>query len=240
MKKFVFENYNALSVYAAQYIVNEINSKPDYVLGLPTGGTPVGMYDEIEHMYKKGMVDFSDVKTFNLDEYLGLNKKHEQSYYYFMNKNLYSRVNVKPENTHIPNGMADDFAVEALNYDKQIKEAGGIDLMVLGLGPNGHIGFNEPDSELIAPTHVVSLTQETIKANARFFSSENDVPQKAITMGVGSILKSKKILILVSGESKKEAAAQMMSNKITTQNPSTLLQLHPDVTVLIDKAADSE
>ncbi len=238
MKKVVFDTYEELSKYAADMVASELNSKSHYILGLPTGGTPVGMYAEIVKLYNKGIIDFSDVTTFNLDEYMGLERDHDQSYYYFMNKNLYSKVNLKPENINIPNGCAEDFEKEAAAYDEKILEKGGIDLMILGIGPNGHIGFNEPDAELESATHTVTLTKETIEANARFFNSIDDVPRHAITMGVGSILKAKKILMLISGENKKEITKKLFSGKVSTDNPASLLQLHPSVTVLVDKAAN--
>ncbi len=238
MKKVVFDTYEELSAYAANMVASELNSKSHYILGLPTGGTPVGMYKEIANLYNKGVIDFSDVTTFNLDEYLGLTRDHDQSYYYFMNENLYSKVNLKPENINIPNGCAEDINAEAAAYDEKILEKGGIDLMILGIGPNGHIGFNEPDEVLLSDTHTVDLTKETIEANARFFDSIDDVPRRAITMGVGSILKAKKILMLISGANKKEITKKLFSGEISTSNPASLLLLHPSVTVLVDKAAN--
>ena len=238
MKKVVFDNYEQLSVAAAEFVAAEINKKPKFNLGLPTGGTPVGMYKNLSEMNKAGKVDFADVTTFNLDEYLGLERSHDQSYWYFMNKNLYSNVNLKPENINIPNGTADDMDAETKAYDKKIEDMGGLDLMVLGIGPNGHIGFNEPDSYLIAPTHTVTLTQSTIDANARFFDSADDVPKMAVTMGVGNIMKAKKILMLISGANKKAVAKALNEGIVTPENPATMLLMHPDVTVLIDKDAD--
>ncbi len=239
MKKVVFDNYEQLSKSAAEFVAAEINSKPGFVLGLPTGGTPVGMYKNLAEMNKNGKVDFADVTTFNLDEYLGLERSHDQRYWYFMNENLYSKVNLKPENTNVPNGVAADMDAETKAYDKKIEDMGGLDLMVLGIGPNGHIGFNEPDSYLIAPTHTVTLTQATIDANARFFESIDDVPKMAVTMGVGNIMKAKKILMLISGANKKAVAKALNEGIVTPENPATLLLLHPDVTVLIDKDADN-
>lgn len=238
MIKVVFDTYEELSEYAANIVSCELNSKPRYILGLPTGGTPVGMYSEIVKLYEKGQIDFSNVTTFNLDEYLELPKTHPESYYNFMTRNLYSKVNLRPENINIPDGCAKDIEEEARRYDAKIVDKGGIDLMILGIGPNGHIGFNEPADVLIGNTHTVDLTPETIKANARFFDSIDEVPKRAITMGVGSIMKAKKILMLISGENKKEIARKLFSNEISTQNPASLLLLHPEVTVLIDKAAD--
>ncbi len=238
MKKVVFDNYEQLSKAAADFVAAEINAKPQFVLGLPTGGTPVGMYKNLSEMNKEGKVDFANVTTFNLDEYLGLERSHDQSYWYFMNKNLYSNVNLKEENINIPNGTAADMDAETKAYDKKIEDMGGLDLMVLGIGPNGHIGFNEPDSFLIAPTHTVTLTESTIDANARFFETRDDVPKMAVTMGVGNIMKAKKILMLISGANKKAVAKALNEGVVTPENPATMLLMHPDVTVLIDKDAD--
>lgn len=233
MRRIICDTYEELSKMAAMIVSSQVMLKPNCVLGFPTGSTPVGMYHELSSMN----LDFGEVTTFNLDEYLGLPKDNDQSYWYFMNKNLYSKVNLKPENINIPNGMAEDIEKEAQGYDERIKDMGGIDLMVLGIGPNGHIGFNEPDSSLEANTHVVDLTPETIQANARFFETSDEVPKKAITMGVGSIMKAKKILMIITGESKKEVAKALFDNEVTPQNPATLLLLHPDVTVVMDKSA---
>ena len=233
MRKIICDTYEEASLAAAKIVASQITLKPESVLGFPTGSTPVGMYDNLSKMD----LDFSKVTTFNLDEYLGLPKENDQSYWYFMNKNLYSRVNLKPENTNIPDGMADDIEKMCAAYDEKIASLGGLDLMVLGIGPNGHIGFNEPDSYLEAPTHVVTLTKETIDANSRFFENREDVPKKAVTMGVGSIMKAKKILIIITGAAKKEVAKGLLDGKVTTENPATMLHMHPDVTVVFDKEA---
>lgn len=233
MRTIICNTYEEASQAAANIVASQITLKPDCVLGFPTGSTPVGMYDALSNMD----LDFSKVTTFNLDEYLNLPKDNDQSYWYFMNKNLYSRVNLKPENTNIPDGMAEDVEASCKAYDEKIEALGGLDLMVLGIGPNGHIGFNEPDSALEAATHVVTLTKETIDANSRFFESRDDVPKKAVTMGVGSIMKAKRILMIITGSAKKEVAKALLSSKVTTENPATLLLLHPDVTVVFDKEA---
>lgn len=191
------------------------------------------MYEELV----KKKLDFSHITTFNLDEYYGLEKTHEQSYWYFMNKNLYSKVNLKPENTNIPSGIAENIDDIAHAYDEKIDENGGIDIMVLGIGNNGHIGFNEPGEVLDARTHVVTLTDATIDANARFFDKREDVPTKAVTMGLGSIMKAKKILMLISGNNKENVTREFLGNLITTKNPSTMLSMHSDVTVLINEEA---
>lgn len=233
MRTIICDTYEAASKEAAKIVASQITLKPASVLGFPTGSTPIGMYDALSKME----LDFSKVTTFNLDEYYNLAKDNDQSYWYFMNKNLYSRVNLKPENTNIPDGMASDVEVMCNAYDAKIEAMGGLDLMVLGIGPNGHIGFNEPDSFLEAKTHVVTLTKETIDANSRFFANREDVPKKAVTMGVGNIMKAKRLLMIVTGAAKKEVAKALLDTKVTTSNPATLLHLHPDVTVVFDKAA---
>lgn len=224
------KDYAEFSRKAAEIVAAQIRLKHNAVIGLPTGSTGIGMYDNLAAMD----LDFSEVTTFNLDEYLGLDPANDQSYYYFMNKNLYSRVNLKPENTNIPKGIGDDVPGMALAYDAKIASMGGIDTMVLGIGNNGHIGFNEPNEKLDSRTHIVDLTPETIQANSRFFASAADVPTQAVTMGMGSILKAKHILMLASGKNKEKAVREMLGNDVMTSNPSTLLQTHPNVTVLID------
>lgn len=224
------KDYEEFSKKAADLVAAQIRMKPNAVIGLPTGSTGIGMYDNLAHMD----LDFSEVTTFNLDEYLGLDPSNDQSYYYFMNKNLYSRVNLKPENTNIPKGIGDDIEGMAHAYDEKIAAMGGIDTMVLGIGNNGHIGFNEPNAKLDARTHIVDLTPETIQANSRFFASAADVPTQAVTMGMGSILKAKHILMLASGKNKEKAVRELLGNDVMTTNPSTLLLIHPNVTVLID------
>lgn len=231
-----FESYEELSKQAAKMVAEAITKKPEFVLGLPTGSTPLGMYKNLIELHKSGEVDFSNVRTFNLDEYYPIKHSDEQSYYKFMFDNFFGSINVKPENIHIPNGETNDPVTECAEYDAKIDSAGGIDLMVLGIGANGHIGFNEPDASLIPDTHIAELTENTIQANARFFNSADEVPKKALTMGVGSIIaKSKKIVLLVSGESKTQIFKQFLSdNKISTENPATLLYLHNDVTIFSD------
>lgn len=237
MKLIVVDNYEKLSKVAAYEFANVIKEKPDAVLGLATGGSPVGMYKELIRMYENKELDFSKVTTVNLDEYIGLNPEHEQSYRNFMNKNLFNHINVNMEKTFVPNGLADNLEVECREYDKKIMELGGIDIQLLGVGKNGHIAFNEPDDELSSGTHIISLTKNTIEANARFFDNIDDVPKKAITMGVGGIMKSKKIILIASGASKAEAIKGLFSGKITTENPASMLQMHRDVTVIVDKEA---
>lgn len=229
------ENYEALSKKAAEIIAAQVAEKPTSVLGLATGSTPIGTYKELVRMYKAGGVDFAGVTAFNLDEYYPIKKSSDQSYDYFMKKQFFSHVNVAK--TAIPNGEAPDHTAECENYEKQVADSGGIDLQLLGIGNNGHIGFNEPDDYFPAATHYVALDERTIKANARFFANESEVPKNAITMGIRTIFKAKKILLLASGAGKAEIIRDMTSGKITPKNPSSILQLHTDVTVIVDKDA---
>ena len=238
MKLIIKKDYDELSKIAAEIILAEINKKPDMVLGLATGSTPIGTYKKLIDYYNEGKVDFSKVTTFNLDEYYGLLPQNSQSYHYFMHKNLFSHINIKPENIHIPNGQAKDADEYVKEYDKTIENAGGIDLQILGIGANGHIAFNEPADELFVGTHLTGLTQSTIEANSRFFNSIDEVPKKAITMGIGSIIKAKKILLLANGKSKAKIIAQLLNNDtITTRIPASVLLLHNDTTLIIDKEA---
>jgi len=237
MNKIICENYDKMSKMAAQIVSDQIKSKPDSVLGLATGSTPIGMYKELVRMFQAGELDFAKVITFNLDEYYRIEKNNQQSYHYFMNEHLFKHININPENTHIPDGNTESVEKECKNYDNMIKKAGGIDLQVLGLGINGHIGFNEPDSELIAYTHLTPLKQKTIQANSRFFNSIDEVPKHAITMGMANILQAKKILLLISGKNKAEIAHKIFNGKITTNIPASFLQLHPDTTVIMDREA---
>jgi len=233
MRIIICENYEEMSEKAAEFVKSQIMLKPASVIGLPTGSTPIGMYDKLSDLD----IDFSEVTTFNLDEYYPIKKDNNQSYYYFMNKNLYSRVNLKKENVFIPSGEADDAQKECENYEKLIKERGGLDLQVLGIGQNGHIGFNEPSDSLDAFTHITSLTENTIDANSRFFEKREDVPTKALTMGIATIMKAKKILLLASGNEKKAIVSALLKNKIDTEIPATVLSMHSDVTLICDRAA---
>lgn len=237
MKLIVVNNYEELSKVAAKEFSKIIKEKENAVLGLATGGTPVGMYKELIKMYEKKELNFSKITTVNLDEYIGLNPEHNQSYRYFMNNNLFNHINIDKSNTFVPNGLAEDLEAQCKEYDQKIVELGGIDIQLLGVGNNGHIAFNEPNNELSSGTHIISLTDNTIEANARFFDNIDDVPRKAITMGVGGIMKAKKIILIASGESKAEAIKGIFSGKITTANPATMLQMHRDVTVIVDEAA---
>lgn len=240
MRILVCEDYEEMSKKAAQIILSQITLKPNSVLGLATGSTPIGMYRNLVEMYENGLVDFSDVITFNLDEYYKLPISNNQSYHYFMQENLFSKININSKNIHIPNGMADDIESECSNYEEAIKDAGGIDIQVLGIGRNAHIGFNEPTISFEKGTHLVDLTPSTIEANARFFDCIEEVPKKAITMGTGSIFKSRKIMLLAYGEDKAEAIYNTIHGKITPEIPASILQFHGDIVIILDKKAASK
>ena len=237
MRIIVCETYEEMSKKAAAIVAGQIAIKPDCVLGLPTGSTPVGMYTILGEMNKNGEVDFSEVVTFNLDEYYKIDPKNEQSYRYFMNDKLFSKINIKPENAHVLYGLAEDPEAECAQYEDMISQSGGIDLQVLGIGQNGHIGFNEPDSALNAVTHLTSLTESTVNANSIFFASRDEMPRSALTMGIGSILKARKIILLANGENKRDAVRALLNNEITTDVPASILKVHPDVTLICEKAA---
>ena len=229
-----FESYDEMSKQAAQIVAGEVRVKPNMILGLPTGSTPIGMYKNLIRMNKAGETDFSKITTFNLDEYLPITKDNEQSYYKFMFDNFFGSINIDPKNINIPDGEAADGEIACREYEEKIDASGGIDLMVIGLGPNGHIGFNEPDKFLVPDTHIADLTETTINANARFFASADEVPKKALTMGMGSILKARKILLIVSGAAKREVLERFLKKEITTDLPVSFLHLHRDVTILSD------
>ena len=237
MKLIVTKNYEELSKVAAEEFAKVVIEKPTAVLGLATGGSPVGMYKELIAKCENKELDFSRCTSINLDEYIGLNPEHEQSYRNFMNTNLFNHINIDKSKTFVPNGLAENLEEECKNYDRKIEEFGGIDVQLLGIGNNGHIAFNEPGEELSAGTHIISLTESTIEANARFFDSIDEVPRKALTMGLGGIMKAKKIILIASGEGKAEAIKGLFSGKITTGNPATMLQMHRDVVVIVDEAA---
>lgn len=237
MRLIVCETYEEMSktgarIFAAQMILN-----PSSVLGLATGSTPLGLYRELVRMNKAGEIDFSQITTFNLDEYYPISPENEQSYRYFMEKNLFSQVNIDPSRTHIPCGMTDAPLIECAAYDRKVAKAGGIDLQLLGIGQNGHIGFNEPDGNLITGTHVTALTENTIEANARFFARKEDVPTRALTMGMETILHARKIVLLAGGKEKHDAVSRLLDHKITTMVPATILKVHPDVVLICDRAA---
>ncbi|MGL5633942.1 MAG: glucosamine-6-phosphate deaminase [Sarcina sp.] len=240
MKVIVVKDYAEMSKKAAEFMAEIVNEKENAILGLATGGTPVGMYENLIEMNKANKVDFSKVTTVNLDEYIGLSGDHKKSYRFFMNDTLFNHININKENTYVPNGLSKNIEEECKAYDQRIVELGGIDLQLLGLGGNGHIAFNEPDKSLIVGSHLTGLTQETIDANARFFKSADEVPKTAVTMGLGGIMQAKKILLIASGEGKADAVKAMMNGEITTNCPASMLQMHRDVTIIIDEAAASK
>ena len=237
MKLIRAKDYADVSVKAAAIIASVVTLKPDCVLGLATGSSPVGTYQELIKKYEAGELDFSQVKTVNLDEYVGLSKDHDQSYAYFMRTNLFDHVNINQENCNIPNGMNPDPDAECARYDAVIDSFGGADLQLLGLGPNGHIGFNEPGDIFVKGTNKIELTPSTIDANQRFFEKREDVPTHAYTMGIGSIMKAKRVLLVVNGENKAQAVKDCFFGPIKPQAPGSILQLHPDFTLVADEAA---
>ncbi len=237
MKWTVYRDYAAMSRAAAAVIAVQVRAKAASVLGLATGSTPIGTYQELVRMHREDGLDFSLVNTYNLDEYLGLPPDNPQSYSHFMWHHLFGQINIDPERVHIPSGQPEDVNRACRDYDRAIEAAGGIDLQLLGIGRNGHIGFNEPDFYLRTETHLVALTEDTIAANARFFSRPEEVPRSAITMGVGTIMKARHILLLASGADKADVVARMIEGPVTTEVPASILQMHPQVTVLLDEAA---
>ncbi len=232
----VLENYDAMSAAAAELIADVVKSKPNAVLGLATGATPEGMYSRLADKYAAGELDFSEIRTVNLDEYYPIAPDDPQSYRYFMNKNLFSRINVKLENTHLPNGASIDPIEECFAYEQLVASLGYADVQVLGVGQNGHIGFNEPGDSLYPETHLTPLTESTLQANSIYFT-DRPMPTEALTMGMGSIMRAKSILLLASGKSKHPAIARLLAGEITTECPATFLLLHDNVTVLCDRAA---
>lgn len=239
MNVIIAENYDLLSKKAATIIATEMNEKPDGIFGFATGSSPVGTYKELIKMYEERIIDFSKITSFNLDEYIGLNKEHDQSYYYFMHENLFNHVNMREEYCNIPNGMADDMEAFCNEYENEMQKAGGIDLQILGIGPNGHIAFNEPTVYFPDKTHTVKLTDSTIEANARFFENKDMVPKEAVTMGIGSIMRAKKIVMVVNGKGKAEAVRRMLKEDVNPNVPASILRYHPNVTVILDKEAAS-
>lgn len=237
MRVIICDNYEQMSKEAAKIIAAQVFMKPDCVLGLATGSTPVGAYKELIKMYENKEIDFKDVTTFNLDEYYPIKRSNDQSYYYFMHDNLFNYINIPEEKIHVLNGEVENPEKECEDYDKHIEEHGGIDLQLLGIGRNGHIAFNEPDENLVSGTHVTALTDDTIDANARFFEDIKDVPTKSLTMGMASIMKSRKILILINGKGKSAALKKLLSGEISTSCPATMLNMHNDVVVICDKEA---
>lgn len=239
MQVYVTKDYQELSEAAADIIVDLVEEKPGCVLGLATGTTPEGLYAEIVRRFEAEDIDFSRVATFNLDEYRGLSADHEQSYRHFMDEHLFSKINVRPENTHVPNGANPDAQGACDAYEASIMLAGGVDLQLLGLGHNGHIGFNEPCDEFSRETHCVDLTESTIEANSRLFDSADEVPRQAYTMGIGTIMAAKQILVVVSGEDKAQIVRDAFFGPVTPQVPASILQFHPNATAIVDEAAFS-
>jgi len=240
MKIYVTEDYQTMSRKAANILSAQVILNPTSVLGLATGSTPVGMYKQLIAWYKKGDLDFSQVRTVNLDEYVGLAPSHDQSYRYFMQTNFFDHINISPDNTNLPNGQAADLAAECQRYNQVIHGLGGIDVQLLGMGHNGHIGFNEPGDAFELETHVVDLTERTIEANARFFASPNEVPRQALTMGIKTIMQARQILVVVSGEDKADAVKAALTGPVTPRVPASILQMHPNVMLVADKAAMSK
>ena len=237
MKIYKAKDYKDMSRKAANIISAQVIMKPNCVLGLATGSTPIGTYDQLVEWYNKGDLDFSEVTTVNLDEYKGLPRTNDQSYYYFMHQHLFDRVNIDPERTNVPNGMEPDAEKECGRYEELIRSLGGVDLQLLGLGHNGHIGFNEPGEAFEKETHCVDLTESTIEANKRFFASADDVQKQAYTMGIKTIMQAKKILIVVNGENKADIVERAFFGPVTPEVPASILQLHNDVTLVGDEAA---
>lgn len=240
MEVVIKETYEEMSLLAAQLIADVIRRNPRAAIGLATGSTPLGTYHELIGMHRDEELDFSQVISFNLDEYVGLPIDNEQSYHYFMWENLFKHINVTPANVHIPDGLADDLKEACDSYEVEIDDHGGIDVQLLGIGSNGHIAFNEPGSSLGSRTRIKTLTEKTRQDNARFFNSIEEVPKYCVTMGIGTILESRKLVLLANGENKAEAIQATLEGPITVSVPASAIQFHPDVTVIVDRAAASK
>ncbi len=239
MNVITFDNEEQIGIAAGYYMCGQVLQKPDSVLGLATGSTPLKAYKHMIELYNKKAVDFSRVTTFNLDEYVHLDVKDRNSYHTFMYENLFNHINIPEENINFLNGNAEDLDAECREYEKKIKRAGGIDIQLLGIGSNGHIAFNEPADSFQRWSHVVELKESTIKDNSRFFDNINDVPTRAVTMGIGSIMQAKRILIIALGEHKAKAIKQLIDGNVTPSCPASVLQFHTDVTLMLDKGAAS-
>ena len=253
MRIIITDSYEKMGVEAANIVAGQVYLKPNSVLGLATGSTPVSMYERLAAVHKSVGLDFSEVTTFNLDEYIGMSPDNPQSYHYFMQENFFRHINIRPENVFLPNGMAEDMAAEGQRYEKLIESKGGIDLQVLGIGQNAHIGFNEPDVmgigqnahigfnepdvKFAATTHKVQLDEETIQANSRFFKSAEEVPRYAISMGIKTIMMAEHVILLANGKNKAEAVYKAVCGDVTPEAPASILQLHRDVAVIVDKEA---
>ena len=240
MQVYVAESYADMSRKAANILSAQVILKPDTVMGLATGSSPVGTYQQLIEWYKKGDLDFAQVRTVNLDEYAGLAPEHSQSYRRFMQENFFDHINILRENTHVPNGLAPDLEAECRRYNQVIQSLGGIDIQLLGMGHNGHIGFNEPGQAFELETHVVDLTDNTIEANARFFASRDEVPRQAITMGIKSIMQAQRIVMVVSGADKADIVRAAFAGPVVPQVPASILQMHPNFILVGDKAALSK
>lgn len=237
MKIYKEKDYEAISTRAASILTAQLVLKQNSVLGLATGSSPIGTYAKLVENYEAGEISFKDVRTVNLDEYLGLKDSDPNSYHYFMNENLFSKIDIDPDNIHLLSGVAADPIQECANYERMIRSIGGIDMQLLGIGRNGHIGFNEPDDSFTVDTHVVNLTESTIEANSRLFDCIEDVPKQALSMGIGTIMHAKRILLIANGIAKADAIAKIVTGPVTPEVPGSILQLHPDVTIVCDEAA---
>lgn len=240
MRILITENYEQLSIEAAKIVAGQIYLKPASVLGLATGSTPLKMYENLIAVHKTIGLDFSQVTTFNLDEYIGLSADNPQSYHYFMYENFFKQINIRRENIFIPDGTAEDIFAESKNYDALIESKGGIDLQILGIGQNAHIGFNEPDIKFEATTHKVKLDDETISANSRFFKNVDEVPKFAISMGIKNIMLARRVVLLANGKNKAAAVYKALCGSVTPEAPASILQLHQDATFILDKEAAAD
>jgi glucosamine-6-phosphate deaminase len=239
MEVFIYPDDKAIALSAATEVAKVLNAKPNAVLGMATGSTPLGLYQELVRMYQRGEVDFSHVTTFNLDEYVGLPITHPQSFHYFMHEHFFRQVNIPPQNVHIPSGTTTNYAAFCEWYEQRIKAAGGIDLQILGIGSDGHIAFNEPGSSLTSRTRLKTLAKQTIDDNSRFFAARDEVPIYAITMGVGTIVEARKALLLATGRKKAQAVAAAVEGPVTAMITASALQMHPSCQVMIDEEAAS-
>lgn len=239
MNVLIYESEEQIGIAAGNYMCGQVLQKPNSILGLATGSTPLKPYSQMIELYKKGVIDFSKVTTFNLDEYVNLDVNDKNSYHSFMHENLFDHINIPEENINFLDGNAEDPEEECRRYEEKIKAAGGIDIQLLGIGSNGHIAFNEPADCFQRWSHVVTLKESTVKDNSRFFKSIDEVPTQAVTMGIGSIMQAKKILIIAIGENKAKAIKQLIDGNVTPMCPASVLQFHTDVTLMLDKAAAS-
>lgn len=237
MRVLITDSYDQMGLEAAKIVAGQIYLKPNSVLGLATGSTPLSMYERLVAVHRTVGLDFSEVTTFNLDEYIGMGPDNPQSYHYFMQEHFFKHINIKSENVHIPNGMAQDVIAEGERYEQLIAAKGGIDLQVLGIGQNAHIGFNEPDVKFAATTHKVELDEETIMANSRFFNNVDEVPRYAISMGIKTIMMAEHVILLANGRNKAKAVYKALCGDVTPEAPASILQLHRDVAVILDKEA---